>query len=179
MDLFDRLDALERTVRESPSILFTQLKALNREEFDRLLLAARQEVERVRRERPALPSRDEVLRQTESESQAILEVARQKANEVLRQDRIRSLSRQHANAVLSEGKQRAASLIRDAYAYTLERLSRIDGQLSRLNEQVAASLGIVKQTARTAREARRQREKQAARYQARERRRKLRQIFFG
>jgi hypothetical protein len=179
MSVLDTLDALERSVRESPWIPFTQLKAMKQEEIDQLLQATRQELERVRREHPPVPSRDEVLNQAANERKLILEAARQEANELLREDRIELLSRRRFDEVIGAGRQRGNSLVRDAYAYAVERMSQMERELSRLNGQVSDGVGLVQRTVKEAEKSQRQRGKQVARAQAKERRRKLRQFFFG
>ncbi len=179
MSVLDTLDALERSLRESPWIPFTQVKAVKQEQIDQLLQATRQELERVQRERPTVPSREEVLSQAANERKLILEAARQEANEMLRDDRIKSLSRRRFDEIVGAGKQRGDVLIRDAYAYAVERMSHMEQELSRLNEQVGTGLELVQKTTKEAEKSRRQRGKQVARAQAKERRRKLRQLFFG
>lgn len=179
MDVIDSLDALEQYIRQSPTVPFTQLRAVDREQLQGLLGAARQEAERLQREPPRVPSRDALLNQAESEGTLLVEAARHEADETLRDDRIQLLSRQRFDEVAGEGKQKGDARIRAAYAYTVERMSAIDQQLARLNEQVGSSLELLQTTAKEAEKARHQRGKEVSRAQAKERRRKLRQMFFG
>ena len=102
MDVLTTLDALERSIRESPAIPFTQLRAVDGQRLDNFLRRAREELERIQREPPSVPSRDEVLSQAAHESKLIVEAARQEANETLSNDRIQSLSRQLYDEIVNE-----------------------------------------------------------------------------
>ncbi len=179
MDVLDTLNALERSIRESPPIPFTQLRAVDGQRLDALLRSAREELERLQREPPSAPSRDEVLSQAANESKLIVEAARQEANELLSNDRIQSLSRQRYDEIVNEGKRQANQHIREAYAYTVERMTEIDRQLEKLNEQVESGGNLVQKTVKDAEKAQRHRGQEVARAAAKERRRKLRQMLFG
>lgn len=179
MDVLDTLDALERTIRESPPIPFTQLRAVDRELLDSLLRTTRQELERVQREPSSVPSRDEVLSQAANESQLIVEAARQEALELLSNDRVESLRRLRYDEIVNEGKQHASQRVREAYAYSVERMAKIDRQLVKLNEQVGSGVDLVQKTVKDAEKSLRHRDKEVARAKAKERRRKLRQKLFG
>ena len=61
MDVIDNLDALEQYIRQSPTVPFTQLRAVDREQLQRLLGATRQEAERLLREPTRVPTRDALL----------------------------------------------------------------------------------------------------------------------
>lgn len=179
MDVLDTLDAFERSILNSPPIPFTQLRAVDRARLDDLLRATRQELERIQRDPPLAPSRDEVLSQAANESKLIVEAARQEANELLSNDRIQSLSRLRYDEIVNEGKQHASQLIKEAYAYSVERVAEIDRQLGKLNEQVGSSVDLVQKTVKDADKSRRHRNREVARAEAKERRRKLRQKLFG
>lgn len=179
MDVLDTLDAFERSILDGPAIPFTQLRVVDRARLDDLLRATRQELERIQREPPSAPSRDEVLSQAANESKLIVEAARQEANELLSNDRIQSLSRLHYDEIVNEGKQHASQRIREAYAYSVERVTEIDRQLGKLNEQVGSGVNLVQKTVKDAEKSQRHRNKEVARAEAKERRRKLRQKLFG
>lgn len=179
MDVLDTLNAFERSIQDSPAIPFTQLRAVDRARLDDLLRATRQELERIQREPPSAPSRDEVLSQAANESKLIVESARQEANELLSNDRIQSLSRLRYDEIVNAGEQRASQLIREAYAYSVERIAEIDRQLGKLNEQVRSGVDLVQKTVKDAEKSRSYRNKEVARAETKERRRKLRQKLFG
>ena len=179
MDVLDTLAAFERSILDSPAIPFTQLRAVDRVQLDDLLRATRQELERIQREPPSAPSRDEVLSQAANESKLIVEAARQEANELLSNDRIQSLSGLRYDEIVNEGKQHASQLVREAYAYSVERIADIDRQLGKLNEQVESGVNLVQKTVKDAEKSQRHRNKEVARAEAKERRRKLRQKLFG
>ena len=179
MDVLDTLDALERSIREAPAIPFTQVRVVDRAQLDHLLRATRQELERIQREPPSVSSRDAVLSQAANESKLIVEAARQEANELLSNDHIQSLSRLRYDEIVNEGKHQANQRIREAYAYSVERMAEIDRQLAKLNGQVESGLDLVQKTVKDATKAQRHRDKGVARAEAKERRRKLRQKLFG
>ena len=179
MDVLDTLNALERSIRESPPIPFTQLRAVDGQQLDALLRRTRAELERLQREPPSAPSRDEVLSQAANESKLIVEAARQEANELLSNDRIQSLSRQRYDEIVTRGKNQANQHIREAYAYTVERMAEIDRQLEKLNEQVESGGDLVQKTVKHAEKAQRHRSQEVARAAAKERRRRFRQMLFG
>jgi uncharacterized iron-regulated protein len=177
MDVFDTLDALESQVRASPWIPFTDFRAVDREAIEQLLQIARTQLERAQREAAPVRSRDEVLGQAENEGRLIVEAARQEARETLSDDRIKTLSRQRFDEIVGEGKQQANQLIREAYAYTVERMTEIERSLEKLRSQVGEGRDAAQKTIKDAEKSLRQRKKEVSREKAKERRQKMKQAL--
>ncbi len=173
MDVFDTIEALEEHVRESPRLPFTRLRAVDRRVIAQLLNIARAQIEQAQREPLSLRAPEEVLSQTENEAKLIVESARQEAQDLLSDDRIKALNRQHFHEIVSAGQQQADQCIREAYAYTAQRMRAIEHSLSTLRSQIGEGLAVTRKTTRETEKHLRQRQKEAARQKSRARRHPL------
>jgi hypothetical protein len=178
MDVFDTLDALEDQVRGSPWVPFTRLRAVDRAAIDQLLRIARAQIERAQQEPVSGRSEDDVLRQAEQEGRLIVEAARQEAQDILNNEHISALSRQRFDEIVGAGQQQGSQHMREAYAYSAERMKAIERSLGTLRSQVEEGLVIAQKTTRNAEKNLRQREKEASREKARERRQKIKEALF-
>ncbi len=178
MDVFDALDALEDHVRESPWIPFTRLRAVDLDVLQRLLREAREQIERAQQEPPSESAQAELLNQAENEGRLIVEAARQEAQELLSGERIDSLSRRYYDEIVGEGRQRADQHMRDAYAYTTERMTAIERSLGALRDQVSGGVEMAQKTTRDAEKNLRQRQKEVSREKAKARRQKIKEVLF-
>lgn len=173
MDVFDALDALESQIRESPWIPLANMRAVDREMVEGLLRAARRELERAGQEPSPVRPRDEVLNQAANEGRLLIETARAEARDTLRDDRIQRLRQQRYEEIVNGGRAQANQVIREAYGYSVERVSEIERRLDTLHTQVGEGLEAVQKTIKDAEKARRQRKKESSRKRSRERRRKI------
>ncbi len=170
MDVFDTLDALEQHVKGSPSIPLSDLRAVDGEAIVGLLRATRRGLERSRQEPLSAQSRDALLDQAMSEARLLIETARAEARELLRDDRIQARKRQRYEEIVGGGRQQANEVMRQAYGYSVERMSAVARRLETLRKQVHEGLEIAQKTIKDAEKAQRQRRKETARKRARKRR---------
>lgn len=177
MDIFDTLEVLENHVRESPWIPFTQLRAVDVDLIRRLLLVAREQLERAQQEPSSEIVREEHLSQAAHEGKLIVEAARQESQEILGEDRIRSFRQNYYDEIVGEGRQRANQRMREAYEYAAERMSAIERRLSALRDQVSDGVEIAQKTTKEAEKNLRQSRKEVSRGKARERRQKIKEAL--
>ncbi len=177
MDVFDTLDALESHVRESLWIPFTNMRAVDRDMMAQLLRATREQIERAERESQPVRSRDEVLSQAEGEGRLIIETARQEAQETLSDDRIKSLSRERFDEIVGMGKRQANHMIREAYAYSVERMTEVERSMNKLRSQVGEGLEVAQKEIKDAEKAHHQRRKEIAREKKKERREQVKRAL--
>jgi hypothetical protein len=178
MDIFDTLDGLQDHVQQSPWIPFTQLRVVDQDLMTQLLQVAREQLERAQQEPPSEKSREEMLSQAENEGKLLVEAARHEAQEVLSDDRISSLRQNYYDEIVGEGRQRANQRMREAYAYTVERMTAIERSLRALRTQVGEGLAGAQKTTRDAEKNLRQSKKEVSREKVRARRQKVKQALF-
>jgi hypothetical protein len=138
--------------------------------MEELWRAARRELERAQQEPPPARPRDEALNQAAHEGRLLIEAARAEARETLRDDRIQALTRQRYEEIVDGGRQQANEVMREAYGYSVERMSAVERRLETLRKQVNEGLEVAQKTIKDAEKAQRQRKKEAARRRARKRR---------
>ena len=173
MDVLDALSAIESQILESPWIPLANRRAVDRSTLDRLILATRQEIERMQQTPPSGPRREEILSLATNESRLLLEEARRQADETLRDDRIKLLARQRFDEIVGEGKHQANLLIQNAYAYSAERISEMEQQLAQTRQQVGESLEILEKGIKATHKATRQRKKETAKTRKTQQRSKI------
>ncbi len=170
MDVLDVLDALEQHVRGSPPVPLSDLRAVDGETVEELLRATRRGLERSQQEALSAQPRDILLNQAANEARLLIETARAEAREILRDDRIQARKRQRYEEIVGGGRQQANEVMRQAYGYSVERMSAVVRRLETLRKQVHEGLEIAQKTIKDAEKAQRQRRKETARKRARRRR---------
>jgi vacuolar-type H+-ATPase subunit H len=167
MDVLDVLNAIEFQIKESPSVPLANRRAVDRAVLLPLLAALRGEIERSQ-QTPAAPlSRDEVLKQAINEGRLLLEAARREADTLLREDRIKRLTRQRFDEIVDEGREQANKLMQDAYGYSAERLAEAEARLKKLSEQLATGLETLGKGLKETEKERHQRKREARRQRRR------------
>jgi hypothetical protein len=161
-DVLDAFDVFEMEVKASPRVSVSGLRAVDRMRLESLLALARAELERGQQQPRPPMNWDEALAQAEHERRLLLENAREEANELLREERIKTFTRRRFDQIVEEGQQQAQRIMRDASGSSAERLAEAEDRLNRLHKQVRAGLEILKKGIKESEKSHRQRKREEA-----------------
>jgi len=130
VDLDSLIDRLEDLLDHSVRIPFSNRVVVNEDEYLRLVDQIRVNVpEEIRKARQIEAERDELLRTTQEQAEAMIARGRETAAEMVSDHAVVAQAQERAKEMLSAAEDEAKAKKRDADAYALQVLERIAGQL--------------------------------------------------
>ncbi|HEX2990464.1 MAG TPA: hypothetical protein VHO49_07280 [Anaerolineales bacterium] len=137
MDILQLIDRLEELFNESKNVPFTKNVMVDEDRMldiiDQMRIAIPEEVKKAQQ---LLGQRDRVLAQAQEEANRTLELARQKADQMVTKDMIAVEAQRRADIILSQARSEADNIRADADDYALESLHQLEAELERNINQV-------------------------------------------
>ncbi|MCI0726515.1 MAG: ATPase [Chloroflexi bacterium] len=132
MDILHLVDRLEQALAESRRIPLTANLIVDEDRIfniiDQMRVAIPEEVKRANR---VEAEKERILAQAQEEAERIRTLAKQEAAELVKRDAIMIAAQQRADTVVERARREADTLRRDADAYIMEVLSRLEEDLLR------------------------------------------------
>ena len=145
MDILQLIDRLEELFNESKNVPFTKNVMVDEDRMldiiDQMRIAIPEEVKKAQQ---LLGQRDRVLAQAQEEANRTLELARQKADQLVMKDGITQEAQRRAEQILAQARSEAEGVRVDADDYVLDSLTQLQAELDRLNNQVNNGIRTVK-----------------------------------
>ena len=137
MDILQLIDRLEELFNESKNVPFTKNVMVDEDRMldiiDQMRIAIPEEVKKAQQ---LLGQRDRVLAQAQEEANRTLELARQKADQLVTKDLVAVEAQRRADMILSQARSEADNIRADADDYALESLHQLEAELDRNINQV-------------------------------------------
>lgn len=137
MDILQLIDRLEELFNESKNVPFTKNVMVDEDRMldiiDQMRIAIPEEVKKAQQ---LLGQRDRVLAQAQEEANRTLELARQKADQMVTKDMIAVEAQRRADLIVSQARSDAETIRADADDYALESLHQLEAELDRNLNQV-------------------------------------------
>jgi len=99
--------------------------------------------EEVKKAQQLLGQRDRVLAQAQEEANRTLELARQKADQLVMKDVITQEGQRRAEQILAQARTDAENTRTDADDYVMRSLTQLQAELERISNQVANGIRVV------------------------------------
>jgi hypothetical protein len=145
MDILQLIDRLEELFNESKSIPLTRNVMVDEDRMldiiDQMRIAIPEEVKKAQQ---LLGQRDRVLAQAQEEANRTIEIARQKADQLVIKDMIMQEATRRAELILSQARSDAETIRGDADEYVVDSLSQLQAELERITNQVNNGIRTVK-----------------------------------
>ena len=145
MDILQLIDRLEELFNESKSIPLTRNVMVDEDRMldiiDQMRIAIPEEVKKAQQ---LLGQRDRVLAQAQEEANRTIEIARQKADQLVTKDMIMQEATRRAELILSQARTDAENIRGDADDYVINSLSQLQAELERITNQVNNGIRTVK-----------------------------------
>ena len=145
MDILQLIDRLEELFNESKSIPLTRNVMVDEDRMldiiDQMRIAIPEEVKKAQQ---LLGQRDRVLAQAQEEANRTLEIARQKADQLVAKDMVAQEASRRAEQILAQARVDAENIRVDADDYVLDSLAQLQAELERISNQVANGIRTVK-----------------------------------
>jgi F0F1-type ATP synthase membrane subunit b/b' len=145
MDILQLIDRLEELFNESKAIPLTHNVMVDEDRMldiiDQMRIAIPEEVKKAQQ---LLGQRDRVLAQAQEEANRTIEIARQKADQLISKDMIAQDAQRRADQILAQARAEADSMRADADDYALDSLTQLQAELERITNQVSNGIRTVK-----------------------------------
>lgn len=138
MDIQHLVDRLEDLIDEGRHMPFSKFTMIDEERalelIDQMRISIPEEIEKAAR---VLATRDRILAQANEEAARVVQLARQKGEQLLDQDVSVQAAQNRAANIVEQARQEAESIVEGADKYVLEVLSKLENQLTK-------TLGVVR-----------------------------------
>jgi len=145
MDILQLIDRLEELFNQSKSIPLTRNVMVDEDRMldiiDQMRIAIPEEVKKAQQ---LLGQRDRVLAQAQEEANRTLEIARQKAEQLVAKDMVAQEAARRAEQILVQARTEAENVRIDADDYVLDSLNQLQAELERITNQVVNGIRTVK-----------------------------------
>jgi cell division septum initiation protein DivIVA len=146
MDILHLVDRLEELFNESRAIPLTHSVVVDEDRILEIIDQMRISIpEEVKKAQQVIAQRDRVLAQAQEEAGRTVNLAKQKADEVVARDAIAQAAQSRAEQIIEQARADAEVVRRDADEYVIESLGALEAELTRLLTQ--ARNGIAKLSA--------------------------------
>jgi F0F1-type ATP synthase membrane subunit b/b' len=146
MDILQLIDRLEELFNESKTIPLTRNVMVDEDRMldiiDQMRIAIPEEVKKAQQ---LLGQRDRVLAQAQEEANRTLELARQKADQLVAKDMIVVEAQRRADQILSQARSEADNIRGDADDYVIDSLHQLESELDRNLNQVRNGIRTVEE----------------------------------
>ncbi len=145
MDILQLIDRLEELFNQSKSIPLTRNVMVDEDRMldiiDQMRIAIPEEVKKAQQ---LLGQRDRVLAQAQEEANRTLELARQKADQLVAKDMVAQEAARRAEQIVAQARTEAENVRIDADDYVLDSLNQLQAELERITNQVSNGIRTVK-----------------------------------
>lgn len=137
MDIMHLIDRLEDVLNESRQLPFTHNIIVDEERVFEIIDQMRALIpEEVKKAQQLLAQKDRILAQAQEEANRTLAIAKEKRDQMVEREAIVQAAHARAEQILAEAKIEQENTRREADAYVLETLRRLEMELERSLTQV-------------------------------------------
>lgn len=144
MDILQLIDRLEELFNESKNLPFTKNVMVDEDRMldiiDQMRIAIPEEVKKAQQ---LLGQRDRVLAQAQEEANRTLDLARQKADQLVTRDMVVQEAQRRAEQILAQARADAENTRSDADDYVMRSLTQLQAELERITNQVINGIRVV------------------------------------
>jgi len=146
MDILQLIDRLEELFNESKSVPLTRNVMVDEDRMldiiDQMRIAIPEEVKKAQQ---LLGQRDRLLAQAQEEANRTLELARQKADQMVTKDMVTQEASRRADQILAQARTEAENIRADADDYAMNSLIQLQEELERITNQVSNGVRLLKE----------------------------------
>ncbi len=150
MDILQLVDRLEELFNQSKPIWFTHSVIVDEDKFldiiDQMRIAVPEEVKKARQ---LYAQKDRVLAQAQEEAQRTVELARQKAGEMVDKEALVVEAQRHANLIIEQSQVTAEEIKQGADQYSEDALAGLITEMERILNQARNGMLVLEQKRRS------------------------------
>jgi hypothetical protein len=146
MDILQLIDRLEELFNQSKNVPFTKNVMVDEDRMldiiDQMRIAIPEEVKKAQQ---LLGQRDRVLAQAQEEANRTLELARQKADQMVTKDIVAVEGQRRSDMLLTQARTEADNIRADADDYVMDNLTQLQTELERILNQVRNGINTLQE----------------------------------
>ena len=146
MDILHLIDRLEELFNDSKAVPLTHSVMVDEDKMLDIIDQMRISIpEEVKKAQQLLAQKDRVLAQAQEEANRTVEIARQKADDLVHRDMIVQEAQRRAEQIVAQARLDAEATRRDADDYVLAALNHLQDELDKLSNQVRNGIRTVEE----------------------------------
>ena len=146
MDILQLIDRLEELFNDAKALPFTHNVVVDEDKMLELIDQMRIAIpEEVKKAQQVMAQRDRVMAQAQEEANRTLQIAREKADQMLQKDIIMQEAQRRADQIISQGRAEAESTRADADNYVVDTLMQLQEQIAKISNQVSNGIRMVQE----------------------------------
>jgi len=137
MDILQLIDRLEELFNDAKAVPFTHNVVVDEDKMLELIDQMRIAIpEEVKKAQQVVAQRDRVMAQAQEEANRTLQIARDKADQLVQKDIITQEAQRRADQILAQARAEAEGIRSDADNYILDTLLQLQEQIAKMSNQV-------------------------------------------
>jgi len=146
MDILHLIDRLEELFNDSKAVPLTHSVMVDEDKMLDIIDQMRISIpEEVKKAQQLLAQKDRVMAQAQEEANRTVEIARQKADDLVHRDMIVQEAQRRAEQIVAQARLDAEATRRDADDYVLAALNHLQDELDKLSNQVRNGIRTVEE----------------------------------
>jgi cell division septum initiation protein DivIVA len=146
MDILQLIDRLEELFNDAKALPFTHNVVVDEDRMLELIDQMRIAVpEEVKKAQQVMAQRDRVMAQAQEEANRTLQIARDKADQLVQKDMIVGEAQRRAEQIVSQARAEAEATRADADNYVIDTLMQLQDQIAKLSGQVSNGIRMVQE----------------------------------
>lgn len=146
MDILQLIDRLEELFNDAKALPFTHNVVVDEDKMLELIDQMRIAIpEEVKKAQQVMAQRDRVMAQAQEEANRTLQIAREKADQMLQKDMIMQEAQRRADQIVSQGRAEAEAARADADNYVVDTLMQLQEQIAKISNQVSNGIRMVQE----------------------------------
>lgn len=146
MDILQLIDRLEELFNEAKALPFTHNVVVDEDRMLELIDQMRIAVpEEVKKAQQVMAQRDRVMAQAQEEANRTLQLARDKADQLVQKDMIVGEAQRRAEQIVNQARGEAEATRADADNYVIDTLMQLQDQIAKLSGQVSNGIRMVQE----------------------------------
>lgn len=146
MDILQLIDRLEELFNDAKAVPFTHNVVVDEDKMLELIDQMRIAIpEEVKKAQQVVAQRDRVMAQAQEEANRTLQIARDKADQLVQKDMIAQEAQRRADQILAQARAEAEGVRVDADNYVLDTLMQIQDQIAKMSNQVNNGIRMVQE----------------------------------
>ena len=146
MDILHLIDRLEELFNDSKAVPLTHSVMVDEDKMldiiDQMRIAIPEEVKKAQQ---IIAQKDRVMAQAQEEANRTVEIARQKADDLVHRDVIVQEAQRRAEQIVAQARLDAEATRRDADDYVFDALQHLQNELEKLTNQVRNGIRTVEE----------------------------------
>lgn len=146
MDILQLIDRLEELFNDAKAVPFTHNVVVDEDRMleliDQMRIAIPDEVKKAQQ---VVAQRERVMAQAQEEANRTLQIARDKADQMVQKDMVTQEAQRRADQIVSQARAEAEAIRADADNYVLDTLMQLQEQIEKLGNQVANGIRMVRE----------------------------------